>query len=236
MLLTGTLALSVSDQATAQQPHVFDSLAAPARWEIGGAFLLAQPLGEFGRYVDGGGGFGLSGVRYLGAARRLGIRADLTLVTYGKVSTTTELILTGVGVDVDVTTENVIASFAIGPQYVFGRGRVRPWVSASVGSAQFVTTTSAWAGGRPVPIARAEVLEHHVLALTAGGGARVGLGPRRRRPISLEVDARYHRHGSVEYLRKGGVRDLPDGSIALDPITSDADLWTFRIGAVIGFR
>jgi hypothetical protein len=242
LLVAAALTLSGAGRAVAQElepepePDISAGLTAPVRWELGGALLLAEPLGEFGRYVDGGGGFGLSGVRYFGAARRLGVRADLTLVSYGKVSSTSELVLSGVGVDVDVTTENIIASFAIGPQYVFGRGRVRPWVNASIGSAQFVTTTSAWSGGRPVPIARADVLEHHVLALTAGGGARVALWPGRQRPISLEVDARYHRHGAVEYLREGGVRDLPDGSVTLDPITSDADLWTIRVGAVMGLR
>jgi hypothetical protein len=223
-------------RAQEPEPNAPADGAAPVRWEIGGALLLARAAGEFGRYVDGGVGFGLSGVRYFGEARRLGIRVDLTLVSYGRESTSSEVVLGGVAVDVDLTTENAIATLAVGPQYVFGRGRVQPWVSATIGSAQFVTTTSAWAGGQALPIASTDVLEHHTLALSAGGGARVGLWPNRRRPISLEVDARYHRHGAVEYLRQGGVRELPDGSITLDPITSDADLWTVRLGVVMGFR
>ena len=187
VLLTGTLALVGAGPIVAQEPRpeISDSPGASARWELGGAFLLARPLGEFGRYVDGGAGLGISGVRYFGGARRWGVRADLTLVSYGKASTTAELILAGAAVDVDVTTENAIASFAIGPQYVFGQGRVRPWMNASIGSAQFVTTTSVWAEDRPLPIARTDVLERHALALTAGGGARVALWPRRRRPVSL---------------------------------------------------
>ena len=206
------------------------------RWEWGGHLFMAEPVGEFADHVEGGGGFGVFGIRYLGGGTGFGVRLDLTLLSYGRSSESYALVLNGTGVDVDLTTDNAIATLAIGPHLVLGRGRVRPFVGASVGSAQFVTTNAAWAGGRAIPIASAEVLERYALALAAGGGVRLAFREQRAHPISLELDAHYRRHGSVEYLRKGGVRELPDGSVELDPIVSSVSLWTIHIAGVVGFR
>jgi hypothetical protein len=193
-------------------------------------------VGQFADNVAGGGGFGLFGIRYLGAHTGLGLRLDLMLISYGATTESYGLVLNGTGVDVDVTTENAIATLSLGPHFVFGRGRVRPFLGASVGFAQFVTTNAAWSGGQSLPIARAEVLERHALALGAGGGVRMTFRERRAHPISLELDGRYRRHGRVEYLREGGIREFPDGSIELDPIVSSVSLWTAHVGAVVGFR
>jgi hypothetical protein len=53
------------------------------------------------------------------------------------------------------------------------------------------------------------------------------------RGIALDLSARFHRNGRVSYLREGGVRDLPNGDVALDVIRSPADLWTYQVG--LGF-
>lgn len=224
--------------ATAQEPSgpLPVDWTAPVRWELGGGFLVAGPVGEFADFVGGATGFGLFGTRYFGNARKLGIRVDLTLVAYGRTTASHTLALSGTSFDLDVITENGIGGFAIGPQYIMGRGVVRPYVNASVGSAQFITTSSAWADGRQVPIGTGEILERHVTALAAGGGVRLALWSRRSHPIALEIDGRYVHHGSVEYLREGGVRELPDGSLALDTIVSDANLWRIHVAAVFGFR
>jgi len=203
---------------------------------LGGNLLIAVPMGEFARYADPGGGFGVFGVRYFGETRSFGVRVDMNLVSYGKVSESHPLDLGGVNIDLDLKTENLIGSLAVGPQYVHGKGTVRPYVGASVGSAQFITTTSVWAGRQSVPIAAAKVLEHHTLSLSGGGGVRLALLSRGTRPIALEIDGRYLWHSPVEYLREGSVHVLSDGSVALEPVVSGVNLWRFHFGAVIGFR
>lgn len=238
LLLASGLAAGWADAATAQEGsgERLVEWTAPVRWEAGAGLLLAEPVGDFGRYVRGGGGFGLAAIRYFGEARKLGVRVELTLISYGKTTEAHSLLLNGTSIDVDVTTENSIGGFAVGPHYAFGWGAVRPYVGASVGSAQFVTTNSAWAGSGSVPIATAEVLERHALSLAAGGGMRLALWSRRRHPIALEFDLRYLRHGEVEYLREGGVRALPDGSVAFESLVTDANLWRIQVGAAVGFR
>ncbi|MDH3208582.1 MAG: hypothetical protein OEO79_18425 [Gemmatimonadota bacterium] len=222
--------------AAAQQSSSAHLVTSPVRWEWGADLVGAKAVGQFAEYVAGGGGFGISGIRYFGEDTGLGLRLDLALISYGKTTESHRLVLTGTGLDVDVTTENVIATLAVGPHFVLGRGRVRPYLGASVGTAQFVTTNNAWGDGQALPIATAEVLERYTLALAAGGGVRLTFREQRDHPISLEVDGRYRRHGSVQYLREGGVRELPDGSIDLDLISSDANLWALSIGALIGVR
>jgi hypothetical protein len=55
--------------------------------------------------------------------------------------------------------------------------------------------------------------------------------------VFLDLGARYHDNGrNVRYLRKGGIRDLPDGRIELDVIQSRADLVTWHIGVSVGGR
>lgn len=239
LLALATLAVGLEvGRASAQQysPEQFVDVTGPVRWEWGANLVMAKSVGQFAEYVAGGGGFGLYGIRYLGEGTGFGLRLDLTLLSYGRTAESRELVLIGTPVDVELTTDNVIATLAVGPHFVLGRGRVRPYVGASVGAAQFVTTNAAWAGGQALPIASAEVLERHVLALSVGGGVRVAFRERNAHPILIELDGRYRRHGSVEYLREGGLRELPDGSIELDLISSDADLWAASIGAMIGVR
>ncbi|HSM05482.1 MAG TPA: hypothetical protein VK858_12770 [Longimicrobiales bacterium] len=230
------LSLGAGSAAGQLSPPDAEGAFRPVRWEWGADFVAAKAVGQFSDYVDGGFGFGISGIRYLGDGTGFGLRLDLMLISYGKTTESYGLGLPGPDLDMDLTTENVIASLAVGPHFVFGRGRLRPYLGASVGSAQFVTTSSAWAGGQVVPIASTEVLERYALALAAGGGVRVTFRQQRAHPISVELDGRYRRHGRVEYLREGGVRELPDGSIELELIDSDANLWTLSIGALIGVR
>ena len=236
-VLTAVAVVAIGGGAAAQEPtpEGASDLGAVRR-ELGIGLLGAVPVGELAQYVGGGTGFRIFGVLYLGDGGAFALRLDGTLISYGKTSDSYDLSLTGTTLAVDVTTENTIASFAVGPHVVFGRGMVRPYVGAAVGSAQFATSTAVWSGGRAVPVASSELMERHTWVVQVGGGARLALGEGRRRPLSLEVDGRYQRHGRTEYLREGGVRELPDGSIELEPISSEANLWTVHVGVVIGFR
>ena len=53
---------------------------------------------------------------------------------------------------------------------------------------------------------------------------------------AIDFGAIYHGNGQVRYLREGGIIDLPDGSIILQPIQSDANLFTYRLGFSVTFK
>ena len=57
---------------------------------------------------------------------------------------------------------------------------------------------------------------------------------RGRVPIDLNLGARYHENGRVEYLTKGDIVDNPDGSVTMYPVLSEANLMSYHFGVSIG--
>jgi hypothetical protein len=50
------------------------------------------------------------------------------------------------------------------------------------------------------------------------------------------VGGRYHFNGRARYLREGGIRDNPDGSVDLEVLESRVHLVTWHIGLSVGLR
>ena len=48
--------------------------------------------------------------------------------------------------------------------------------------------------------------------------------------FAIDLGVRYHANGEVRYLREGSIVDLPDGTVQINPIQSEANLVTFRVG------
>ncbi|MDZ7779773.1 MAG: hypothetical protein U5R14_07540 [Gemmatimonadota bacterium] len=81
-------------------------------------------------------------------------------------------------------------------------------------------------------------------AENVGTGFGVGLFGRYtlddRQIVSLRADVGFlnitgaRRSGEAEYLRKGDIEDLPDGSVVLNPRRSETNFWTFRVGVSVG--
>ena len=55
-------------------------------------------------------------------------------------------------------------------------------------------------------------------------------------PVSIDLGATWQRNGQRDYLTEGGIHDLPDGSIELDVLRSDANLLLWQLGVSVGFR
>ena len=206
------------------------------RRELGFTLVGAQPVGNFADYVELGGGFSLFGVMKLGSRGGVGLRLDLDLITYGSNTVRVPLSPTVPFVDVDVTTDNSIASIAIGPQLVFGQGRLRPFLHGSVGVSQLATTTSVWNSGSTTPFASTQNYEDHAFFVSAGGGLRIVLSDTRRHPLGLELGVHYVRRGLADYLREEGIYAGQDGETVLEPIRSETDLINFHFGMTLGFR
>lgn len=207
----------------------------PVKWELGLGLLVAQPVGEFADHVGQGGGFSMFGVFRLGDRQSLRLRVDLDLITYGNTTVETPL-HPALLADLSVTTQNAIGSVALGPELSLGDGRFRPYLHASFGLSQFVTTTSAWGSGQAFPLISTTNDETHSYVLTGGGGVRVGISEERQHPVALELGARYVRHGLVDYLREGALVEGPDGELLIDPIRSETDLISLHLGVEVGFR
>ena len=194
-------------------------------------FAVSQPLGAFDDYI--GEGYGVTGgfVWNLDRDRVFGIRAEGGFVQYGNERTGACLISCRIGVDIN--TSNDIVFGGIGPQITVPAGPVRPYMNATAGFSYFFTHSSV--SGTDDYDDQFDTTNHDdvVFALTGGGGLLIPLSMRRT-PVLLDLGATFHRNGKATYLREGSIKDFPDGSIRIDPIRSEANFLTFRIGVSIG--
>lgn len=203
---------------------------------------VALPVGEFQSHVELGGGAGVGAALYLDRDRRAALRFDGSIVVYGSESYDAPLSST-IPVDVRVNTTNSIVSAGIGPQFYLIQGAVRPYVYGTFGFSYFVTETDVRGHGDPEPFASSINFDDFNMALNGGGGVSVEVY-QGEVSVAVDLSASYQRNGIAEYLVKG---DLGRGrwdrwyrdtrgrrGIPHDPIVSDANLVTYRVGVSIG--
>lgn len=208
----------------------------PVRAHAGGGLIFAQPVGEFGDFIDGSFGAGGHFILNLDRDGVLGLRADGGFVIYGRERKRVCLSTTvGCRIQVDLTTTNNIAFASIGPQVGVPTGPVQPYVNASIGFSYFSTRSSVSGANDSDEQFQTTNFDDITFAWQAGTGLRIPVSTART-PISIDFGARYNTNGRVEYLRRGDIIDQPDGSITLEPQRSQADLVTFVLGVSVGVR
>ena len=195
-------------------------------------FAISQPIGSFNDFI--GAGYGLTGgfVWNLDRDRVFGIRAEGGFVQYGNERTGACLI--NCRIEVDVNTSNDIVFGGIGPQITVPAGWFRPYLNATAGFSYFFTHSSISGNdGYDNDVFDTTNHDDAVFALTGGGGFLIPLSMRRT-PVLLDIGSSFHRNGEATYLRKGSIVDRPDGSVVINPIRSEANFITYRIGVSIG--
>ncbi len=232
IILAGTLALvgfAFAGRGTAQD--VFDNL----KGEAFGYLNLAVPVGDFGSHVDLGGGTGFGAVLFLGENRLAGLRAEGGFLIYGTATDWRPFSRTVPEVQVRVQTNNSIFTGGLGPQVYLGTGPIRPYIYGTVGFAYFATSTSISGEYQDEEIASTTNFDDFQLSLTGGGGLSVEVRGGQN-PISLDLSASYQHNGLTEYLTGGdaNIRTTRGGGVLVDPIESDANLMTYRVGVSVG--
>ena len=224
--LTLAALLIISATASAQQN----------RYGVGINFIAAEPVGQFADFVDAGWGAQVSGRVPLDPAGILSLRGDLGFLIYGYESK--RVCFEGVGcrINARLQTTNNIFFGGVGPELALPTPWVRPYVNATMGFGYFNTSSSldddAWGN------------ENDFLTENYGDGSMawgVGWGldflvSRGRVPIAINLGARYHQNGVMEYLTKGDIVDHDDGSITLYPNRSEANFLTYHFGVTINIR
>ena len=232
---TATLVAAASLLAVAPaRGQVEEPRYPPAAVYFGVQPLYALTVGEFSDYVTRGGGLDVSVVFPVRPASPFALRADGGFIVYGS-ETLPVCFSTTVGcrLELDLTTTNSIAFLNAGPQLMLPTGRIRPYVNGAAGFAYFGTSSSVAGNGSDYSFANTNNFDDVTFALSAGGGVQVALGSGRT-PILLDLGARYHGNGRVEYLREGDITDNPDGSVTITPTRSEANLVSFQLGVTIG--
>ena len=190
--------------------------------------MLAMPVGQFSEFVDVHSGVG--GAFTFGGP--VGLRLAGSLLVYGH-----ERVLTpwaGGRILLDVTTNNMIGTFGVGPQITLGRGPVRLYGYGTVGVSYFTTVSSLGDACGCEPFANTTSFDDVTLAREAGGGLQVALTP--RGGLLLDLSARYLRNGRATYLTEGGIVEEADGSVSVRAIESEANLVVFQMGLAVRLR
>jgi hypothetical protein len=219
------LSIFTASIASAQIPDL------PTRFTIGGNFIISEPKEGFRQNVGNGFGAG-GGVMYnVLQSGLLGLRFDVSGVSYGKETKRVPISNTiGSRILVDLTTRNTITTLSWGPELAKPSGRIRPYINAGY-SRLFFRTTSSIAGSDSSEDSGISTTNYKdgTGAWVYGGGLRFSLG-RSTSPVSLDLGLRYHRGGSASYLREGSIQDNPDGSITITPLSSQTPFVVYSVG------
>lgn len=161
------------------------------------------------------------------------VRADAGLLAYGRARSRVAFAsANGAVLAFDLTSRNDVRWAGVGPQLMAPAGPVRPYAVAQVGAALFSTAfTLRDRDGDGALVAREVAQDDAALAWNAGGGLLVPLG----RQAALDLGARFQRTGRVSYVPERGVRELPDGGVALEVVRGPAELWSYRVGLTVRF-
>ena len=202
----------------------------PSGLSLGLSFVAAKPIGEMGTLVDQGFGVETSGGIPMAAGGHLRMRVDLGVVIYGWEEVFYCDFTCRVGSE--VTTTNSILYATVGPEIVFARGDIEPYVHAGAGLSVFATSSNMDDEYGYGPYMETTNYSDTVLRWRYGGGLRVRAGSRTFVDFGVEkVDNQV-----ANYLTEGDVVDQPDGSVLLYPNRSDADLMSFRVGVSFVLR
>lgn len=213
----------------------------PARVDrhgFGISFNYGQPTGEFGDYVNQG--FGLDGF-YRFALDRHGIvslRAGGQWLLYGRETRRVPFSSTvGNLVMVDVNTSNNILNFGGGLELAAPTPVIRPYVFGQLGAGYFYTESSVEGSDDNTPFARTTNYRDWVFARQLGGGIQIPLGRSRSGTgVHLDLGATYNINGEARYLREGSIREVGPGQYEFDPVRSEANLVTWRLGISFSAR
>lgn len=183
--------------------------------------LFGVPQGEFHQFVQSVGGFG--GFLTVPIDRRgtLGLRLDGSMVFHGGDC------FSGCSLE----TNSYIGSLRLGPQVTLGHGPIRLYGLATAGFSYFATDVrdhydcgcyDYYDGGGST------LLDDFTGSWEAGGGIQLFLGRRER--VAVDLSARYAVNGRATYLNNASVSEQPNGSFAITPITTTANLILYHLG------
>lgn len=202
-----------------------------ARSVLGLQLMFARPQGEFADFVDNS--FGLGGTAVFNVDHRgsIGLRMDASVVFYGHERFQVPWGPYNPYVWVDVTTNNIIGSFFVGPQLTVSGGPLQPYVHGGLGFSYFSTYSSVlddWYHHH----SSSTHFDDWTPALTGGAGLYLALS----RTVLIDLSGQYVYNGRATYLPEGGIEEDSDGSLWYFPIESEANLLVWKVGVSFAIR
>lgn len=201
----------------------------PVRSRLSGSLsvLNTQPLGNLA--TGPGIGVDLSASWALDAERRLRVRGELRAGIYGR-DTRRVCLSQAVGclIEVDINTDYTTFYFGAGPEVAFPVLGTTLVLDATAGVASFDASSSVEGTSDTdnEDLFRTDHFSDTFFAWSAGGEVRVPVS----RQFAIALGAHYQHNGQASYVPEGGVTQNPDGSVAVDVRTTDANQMAFTLG------
>lgn len=250
ILRTASVAILLALPAAAEAQFILDGDTLSAadsarlhdfarRWSGGIALGVMQPVGEFRQNVNNAIGVDAEAAFAFDRRGIFSIRALMNFTGYGHEVTRGMLSPTfGNRIMVDVITQNEIFSFGVGPRLQVPSGPVRPYVTGSVGLANF-TTSSHIEDNRSDNEQSTRYFDTKHLgdtrfAWTGGGGLLFPVHWSKGTSMQVDLGATYHGGDKASYLRPGDITDNPDGTISFTPRYTATRFIVYRLGIRIG--
>lgn len=208
---------------------VLAALAAPLgaqqqplpRWYLTVAGEYGHALGAAGDHMGGSGGIAFTGAWRMSRRSPFTLRMSGHTLIYGSETNSYPVLP---GLDVDVTTTNVLAAFAVGPQFVAGGPPVEAYVFA-VGGGTYIGTYSQVSGDEGD--VESEV-DDFAWSGEAGGGFLFHLN----NVVAIDVGARYTYTGEITYLPEGQVYS-GGGEPLLARVTGNVAVMVYHLGVTM---
>lgn len=226
-------------------PLAFATLAAPVdaqsarrldqspRFVVFGDVVASKPKGEFANYVDRGFGFNAGAMVRIDPAGMFGVRAEVGGLQYGRERMSVAFSPFTGRVTAEVVTSNTIGWIALGPQFTFPTGPVRPYANAALAVTNFRTTSALEDRETSETFATTENASDFASAVVFGGGVYIPVGGRLSTAM-LTLGGKYYYGGEATYLPEGGIVDNPDGSVTLNTARSRTDFIIWQLGVSVG--
>lgn len=215
----------------------------PRRSRLAGRFLggltltVSQPVGEFRRFARAGFGISANGVATADRAGVLGLRLEGGAQNYGRFSTPFQQNGLLIAVPARQVTSNDVYWGSIGPQVTLPLGPVHPYGFATVGIANFATTSrllGAGLDGSSQTFWESTDLSNWSRTEAFGGGVRVRVARQNATVVNLDLGAQRHYIRSARYLTPGSVPGLTQLSVL--STLGRADFLTYHVGISVGGR
>lgn len=220
-------------RATAQSAGAPPEIS--GRGSIGGHLQVSVPRGDFAKNTNTGFGIGGYGLYALDEGQLLNLRADLSFVSYANARRRIPLPGSGGLIQFDLRTSSTIASVLVGPQIMGPPARVTPYATALGGFSVFTTQSTVEGSNNTEPFASTTNANDVVWAYGGAVGTYVRL-TQGRRPVRLDIGARYLRHDDASYLTDERVTQGFNTNRPPVPVRSRADFMTYYLGVnVIAF-
>jgi hypothetical protein len=212
---------------------------AQARYSVGIAGIVGQPLGDFAQNVSSG--FGLDGMGTVGLDSRgiVSLRAQLGWMQYSR-KTESFLAQGAFGVfALESETKSGVFTLGVGPQLMAPEGLVRPYVAGTIGFSRFSTETAinipanSTNSGTKETLDQQTVSSDFILSLAASAGIAFHLSIFGNTGAMADLGVRYHHNGLAKYVSSDGVQYDGNGNVSITPTTSEADFIVYRLGVVV---